>query len=168
MIVKRKKLERIPGDEDWAGFKDDVSVREAHSFWFGKSLDDVQPFFKDGQSIQRAHELLHMPRRAFQVYVFAFAQHVMSEAAIGDSDAASCFLNNLTAREKRDPGSVAQIFARLEATVDFVAASQARFDADHDIYGDFAEKACELKKLVGATHSPLDPQDQMLDPTDDA
>ena len=109
-----------------------------------------------------------MPRVVFRFYVFAFAQYVMSEAAVGDSDAASSFLNNLTAREKRDPGSVAQVFARLEPTVDFVAASQARFDASHDNYGDFTEKAEELRKLVGAIHSPRDPEDQMLDSTDDA
>jgi hypothetical protein len=168
MILKRKKIEKIPGAEEWAGFKHDLSMREAHSFWFAKSLDDAQPYFRDSQSIQRAQELLHMPRAVFQFYVFAFARYVMSEAAIGDSDAASSFLGNLSAREKRDPGSVAQIFARLEPTIDFVAASQPRFDADHDIYGDFAEKAQDLKKLIGATHSPLDPEDQMLDSTDDA
>jgi hypothetical protein len=109
-----------------------------------------------------------MPRGAFHFYVFAFAQYVMSEEAIGDSDAASGFLTGLTAREKRDPGSVAAIFPRLEPTIDFVAASQVRFDASHDNYGDFPEKAAELKKLIGATHSPRDPEDQMLDPTDDA
>jgi hypothetical protein len=109
-----------------------------------------------------------MPRRAFQFYVFAFAQYVMSDAAIGDPDAASGFLNYLIAREKRDPASVAGIYALLEPTIDFVAASQARFDASHDVYGDFAQKADELKKLCGAAHSRRDPEDQMLDPTDDA
>jgi hypothetical protein len=168
MIQKRTKVTKIPGAGEWAGYKDDLGAREVHAFWFEKSLDDAQPFFEGGRSIQRAQELLHMPRGIFQFYVFAFTQYVMSEAAVGDSDAASGFLNNLIAREKRDPGSVAQIFARLEPAVDFVAASQSRFDADHDIYGDFPGKACELKKLVGANHSPLDPEDQMLDPTDDA
>jgi hypothetical protein len=168
MIQKRKKITKIPGAEEWAGYKSDFSAREAHAFWFGKSLDEAQPFFEGARSIQRAQELLYMPRGIFQVYVFAFAQYVMSDIAIGDADAASCFLGNLIAREKRDPGSVAEIFARLEPTIDFVAASQARFDASHDVYGDFTEKAEELRKLVDATHSPRDPEDQMLDPTDDA
>jgi len=168
MTEKRKEALEIPGAEEWAGYQDDFASRETHSFWFGKSLDDVQPYFSDGRSIQRAHELLGMPRSVYQFYILAFAQYVMSDAAIGDSDAASCFLDNLTAREKEDPGSVAQVFAHLEAAIEFVAASQARFDASHDIYGDFPEKAEELRKLIGATHSPQDPEDQMLDPTDDA
>ncbi|HYJ41234.1 MAG TPA: hypothetical protein VEW08_10600 [Steroidobacteraceae bacterium] len=168
MIVKRSKVVKIPGNEEWSGYKDDLDARHAHGLWFGKSLDDMQPLFSGGRSIERGSELLFMPRRAFQFYVFAFAQYVMSEAAIGDPDGASCFLNYLTAREKRDPGSVAAIFSRLEQTIDFVAASQARFDASHDIYGDFTEKAEDFRKLIGATHSTHDPEDQMLDPTDDA
>jgi hypothetical protein len=109
-----------------------------------------------------------MPRRIFQFYIFAFAQYVMSETAIGDSDAASSFLNFLVAREQDDPGSVAEVYERLAPTVDFVAGSQARFDASHDIYGDFAEIAEKLKKLLGATAAQRNPEDQMLDPTDDA
>ena len=168
MIVKRKKVAKIPGAGEWAGYMDDFSAREAHAFWFGKSLEDAQPYFEGSQAIQRAQELLYMPRVVFQFYVFAFAQYVMSDTAIGDSDAASSFLGNLIAREKRDPDSVAQVYALLESTIDFVATSQARFDASHDVYGDFTEKAEELRKLVGATHSPRDPEDQMLDSTDDA
>lgn len=168
MIVKRERLAKIPGADEWAGYEHEFAGDGTKALWFGKSLDDVQPFFEDAQSIQRAHELLGLPLAVYQFYVFAFAQYVMSDNAIGDSDAASCFLGNLIAREKQEPGSVASIFALLEPTVDFVAASQARYDADHDIYGDFAEKSEELKKLCGATHSLSDPQDQMLDPTDDA
>jgi hypothetical protein len=161
-------VQQIPGAEEWAGYEDDIDARHAFSTWSGKSLDDMQPHFSHGRSIERGDELLFMPRGAFQFYIFAFAQYLMSEPAIGDADAASSFLGFLTAREQRDPGSVAQIFSRLEPTIDFVAASQARYDASHDIYGDFPEKAAKLKKLCGQTHSQRDPEDQMLDPTDDA
>ena len=92
----------------------------------------------------------------------------MSDAAIGDPDAASSFLNFLTAREKRDPGSVAQVYARLDPTIEFVAASQARFAASHQIYGDFMEKAAGLKELCGPPAGQRSPEDQMLDSTDDA
>jgi hypothetical protein len=161
-------LPKIPGPDEWAGYEDDIDARYAHSFWFGKSLEEMQPHFSGGRSIERGDELLFMPRRAFQFYIFAFAQYLMSEAAIGDSDAASSFLNFLAAREERDPGSVAQVYARLGPTVDFVAASQARFAASHHIYGDFAEKAGKLSKLCGTTRAQRHPEDQMLDPTDDA
>jgi hypothetical protein len=168
VIKKREKIFKIPGADEWAGYKDDPEGRQAHSFWFGKSLEDVQKYFGGGRSIQRAGELLFMPRRAFQFYIFAFAQFVMSEAAIGDADAASSFLNFLTAREKRDPGSVAHIYDRLQPAIEFVAESQVRFDAGQDVYGDFRENAAALAKLCGKLFEPPGPLDEMLDPTDDA
>jgi hypothetical protein len=168
MIQKRQVVPKIPGAEEWAVAENDIDARRAQSVWRGKSLDEMQPHFSGGRSIQRGDELLFMPRRAFQFYIFAFAQYLMSEPAIGDADAASSFLNFLAAREKRDPGSVAQVYERLAPTIDYVGASQARFDARHDIYGDFAEKADNLRNLCGTTHDQRNPEDQMLDPTDDA
>jgi hypothetical protein len=168
MIQKRKVVQKIPGAEEWAGYEDDFTARNAHSFWFGKSLEGMRPYFEGGHSIQRGQELLFMPRGAFEFYVLAFAQYVMSDAAIGDADAASSFLGFLAAREKRDPGSVARIYERLQPTIEFVAESQPRFDAEHDVYGDFREKAATLAKLCGKTIEPPGPLDEMLDPTDDA
>ncbi|HEU4778834.1 MAG TPA: hypothetical protein VFS58_03040 [Steroidobacteraceae bacterium] len=157
----------IPGPESWVGHKD-VDARNVHAFWFGKSLDEMQGFFSGGRSIQRGDELLFMPRRAFQFYIFAFAQYVMSEAAVGDADGASAFLRFLTGREAGDPGSVAQIYDQLQPTIEFVAESQVRFGAAHNSYGDFREKAAELAKLCGKEFEPPGPLDEMLDRTDDA
>jgi hypothetical protein len=160
-------LKKLPGIEEWAGYKDEMSAREAHRIWFGKSLEEMQSVISK-RSMVLTTGLEFMPRPVFQFYIFAFVQYVMSEAAIGDADAASVFLAVLAAREKRDPGSVGEIYSRLASSVDFVAASQARFDASHDVYGDFVEKAEKLRKLLGIVHSKLDPEDQYLDPTDDA
>lgn len=168
MIEKRKKVVQIPGAEEWVGYQDDITARNAHAFWFGKSLEDLQPCFKGGQSIQRGQELLYMPLAAFQFYILAFAQYVMSDAATGDADAASSFLEFLTAREKRDPGSVARIYDRLQPTIEFVAESQTRFSAGHDVYGDFRDRAAALAALCGKTFEPPGPLDEMLDSTDDA
>jgi hypothetical protein len=167
MIEERRKTPRVPGAEDWAR-NDDIDARNVHAFWFGKSLDEVQKHFGGGQSIQRGDELLFMPRRAFQFYIFAFAQYVMSENAIGDAAAASSFLKSLAARETEDPGSVSQIYEQLQTTLEFVAESQSRFAAGHEVYGDFREQAAALARLCGKEFEPPGPLDQMLDPTDDA
>ncbi len=63
---------------------------------------------------------------------------------------------------------MAQIYEQLQPTIEFVAESQPRFDADHDVYGNFREKAAALAKLCGKVFEPPGPLDQMLDPTDDA
>jgi MurNAc alpha-1-phosphate uridylyltransferase len=144
---KSREHSKIPDAADWAGYESDLDVRHAHHLMFGKSNDEVQCHFGDIQSIQRADELLFMPRRAFQYYVFAFAQFIMSEQATGDADSASPFLRLLASREKRDAGSVSEIFPRLSEAVHFVANNQQHFDADPNIYGSFSELAASLHTL---------------------
>jgi hypothetical protein len=81
----RKRNPKIPGSVEWSGYKDDLDVRHAHKLFFGKPISDVQQHFGGVKSIERADELLFIPRQAFQYYVFAFADFVVSDKAIGDS-----------------------------------------------------------------------------------
>ncbi len=142
---------RIPDAADWVGCEGDVEARYARGVLFGKSIDEVMYDFRDFTS-ERACELLAVPRPVFQYYVFAFVPLFASPGESAEqADCASVFLHLLCDREKRDPGSVAQIHAELRATVDHVANSQAFFDADIDIYGDFRDHAAELKALCEAT-----------------
>ena len=142
-----KRHLQIPGPAEWAGYETDLDVRHAHNLFFGKSITEVQCFFGGTRSIERADELLFMPRRAFQYYVFAFSDFVLSDQASGASDSASPFLRLLVSREQRDPGSVAAIYSRLASAVEFVASHQARYDADPSIYGSFHDLAAQLKTL---------------------
>jgi hypothetical protein len=138
---------KVPGVAEWSGYKDDLDTKYAHKLFFGKSISEVLQYFGGVHSIERASELLYLPRAAFQYYVLAFAEFVRSDECIGDSDSASPFLNLLVNREKRDPGSVAQIYSELAPAVDFVAQNQDRYDADPNIYGTFSEKAETLRHL---------------------
>jgi hypothetical protein len=135
---------KIPGRADWAGYENDFDVRYAHKLFFGKSTSEVLEHFGGVQSIGRADELLFMPKRAFQYYIFAFAEFLLSDIAAGDPDSASPFLRVLIAREQRDPGSVAEIYSNLASVVDYVASHQEHYDADPNIYGNFKEFACQL------------------------
>ena len=143
-----KKLKRkIPGSIEWSGYKDDLDVRHAHKLFFGNPISEVQQYFGGTQSIERADELLFMPRQAFQYYVFAFAEFVLSDQAIGDPDSASPFLRLRVAREERDSGSVAQVYSELLPIVEYVASHQSAYDADRNIYGSFEELADKLRTL---------------------
>jgi hypothetical protein len=139
---------KVPSAEDWAGYKDDLDVKHARGLFFGRTTSEVLHHFGGGRGIERASELLYMPRRAFQYYVFAFAEFLTSDKAAGESDDASSFLRLLIGRERQDPGSVAQIYVDLEPAVDFVSSNQVHFDADLDIYGDFRELASQLRTAV--------------------
>jgi len=146
MAMNRK----IPDEAAWEGYKDDLDVQYFHKLAFGKSIDDIQEYFGEGRSIERMDELLFSPRSVFQYYVFAFSKYVMSETAKGDPDTASPFLALLEEREKKDPGSVKDIYESLSEVIEFVASSQKYFDADRDIYGDFKERAERIRKVCNA------------------
>jgi hypothetical protein len=141
---------RIPDEADWDVHESDLDAKYSHKRLLGRSIDDVMYEFRD-QASEIFIELAMMPRRAFQYYIFAFVQLLNSPGeGVAQSDCASGFLNVLRYREERDPGSVAEIYLDLRATVDCVAANQAFFDADIGIYGDFRERAAELNLLFEA------------------
>jgi hypothetical protein len=140
------KSMKIPDAKDWAGYQEDLDVKYAHKLLFGKSIPEVIYHFARSP-IERADELLFMPRKAFQYYVFAFAEYLRSEESIGESDAASPFLNLLLNREEKDPGSVMEIYDDLFPVIDFVASNQERFDADPEIYGNYREKCDTLAEM---------------------
>lgn len=150
-MTKKENPLKIPGETDWIGYESDLDVKYAHRLMYGKSNEEIQHLFDGTQSIDRADELLFMPKRAFQYYIFAFAQYLMSSEAKGNSDAASPFLRLLIAREERDPSSVSMIYRKLQPIVDYVATHQEWFDADPDIYGSFLELGTRLHELCEVT-----------------
>jgi hypothetical protein len=140
------KYGKIPGPKEWEGYKDDLDVQYAYKLFFGKSIPEVMEHFTvGGRCIERADELLFMPRKAFQYYVQAFAEHLNSERAAAEADAASPFLRLLINREKRDPGSVMEIYGKLSDTIDYVASHQSYFEAPENIYGSFQELAEQIR-----------------------
>jgi hypothetical protein len=142
----RSSYSRIPGDQEWLGYDADLDVCYLHRLIFGKSIDDVVPFFAN-QCIERMDELLFAPRRVFQYYVHAFGAYLMTEGAKGESDAASPFLALLEAREKRDPGSVRNIIDSLEPYLEFLAERQEYFDAPEHIYGNFSQRVANIRQV---------------------
>lgn len=138
-----KKL-KIPGVEEWRGYKSDLDVRHLHSIFFGKDIDDVQEYFGGVQSIARMDELLFAPRPVFRYYVHAYARFLESDDAAEDSDSASAFLSLLEARKKRDRGSVEEVLDSLKEILAFVSHRQDHFDADVNIYGDFRARVASI------------------------
>lgn len=136
---------KIPGDQEWLGYEADLDVGYLHKHVFGKSIEDAIPYFAN-QGIERMNELLFSPRRVFQYYVHAFGAYLLTDGAMGESDAASPFLALLEEREKRDPGSVRNIIDSLEPYLAFVAERQEYFDAPEDIYGNFRQRVANIQQ----------------------
>lgn len=146
MSKRPSPVGKIPDERDWLGYESDLDVTHFHRLVFGKPNVEVRHLFRDN-AIERMDELLFAPRRVFQYYVHAFGQYVVSVEAKGKSDVASPFLTLLEAREKRDPGSVRQIFGSLISYIDFIASHQEYFDAPEHIYGSFRQRAHDIRQL---------------------
>ena len=138
---------RIPVESDWNSQETDLDVQYLQRLVFGKSNDQIQEYFGENRSIERADEMLFAPRAVFQYYVQGFAKFMLSERARGDSDSASAFLGLLEARENRDQGSVKNIYSLLASCVDFIANNQTYFNASKEIYGDFNERAVGIRRV---------------------
>jgi hypothetical protein len=136
---------KIPGSQEWLGYETDQDVAYLHKLIFGKSIQEAIPYFAN-QCIERMDELLFSPRRVFQYYVHAFGEYLMTQAAEGESDAASPFLSLLEEREKRYPGSVQSIIESLEPYLVFLAERQDYFDAPEHIYGNFSQRVAGIRK----------------------
>ena len=104
-----KKL-NIPNENDWTGYKNDLDLVDMHRLFYSKSIDDTFHYFKNGASISRADELLFANKKVFQYYIFSFLKYLLSEIGRNDAEATEVFLSLLLAREKRDPGSVSDIY----------------------------------------------------------
>lgn len=141
------KARKIPGAKEWQGYEADLDVCYAHKLLFGKSASEVVDHFAGARCIERADELLFMPRGAFQYYVFSFVEYIRSAQAKEESDAGSVFLRLLADRERKDPGSVKAIYPELRDVVSFVAGNQEYFDASPDIYGSFEDLGAEVDRL---------------------
>ena len=141
------KINRIPNQNDWKGYQQDLDVKYMYHLFFGQSFTQAMAHFGDNRSIERADELLFCPRNVFQYYIFSFANFILSKEAKGDSDSASSFLTFLKIREQKDPGSVAAIYPQLKPVIDFVARNQSYFEADIDVYGNFKHTVEAIHQL---------------------
>ena len=148
----------VPGDAEWAGYENDLDARYAHERLFGKSIEQVQRLFEETDALSLAEDLHFMPVAAFQYYIFAFAQFLLSDRAPGEFGAASSFLGVLIVRESEEPGSVSNLYVQLKPTVEFVATHLMYFEAYLDVYN-FKDEADRLRALCeqgGISHTNAD------------
>lgn len=108
-MSKKQLMLKIPFQSDWIGYEQDLDLQDFHKLVYGKKVEDIYYYFKNGVHISRAYELFRSNRKVFQYYIYAFALYL---TFIGeeDIDAQDGFLRLLLNREKEDAGSVCRIY----------------------------------------------------------
>ncbi len=84
----------------------------------------------------------------FNYHADAFVSYLISEAASGDSDGASCFLGSAARILKTHPDVIsAGTQAKLMSTAKYISDHQIFYGADVSISGSFEDHVDEIQKL---------------------
>jgi len=100
----------IPSKADWKGYEKDLDLQDFYHLVFGKRVEDIYYYFKNGAYISRADELLYSNKKVFQYYIYAFAFYLILNLGKYDEEAKEVFLRLLLDREEKDKGSVCLIY----------------------------------------------------------
>jgi len=137
---------RIPNEEDWDNYKQDLDQQWAHDQYCGRSNEEMQGYFSNNP-IEAAADLRFMPEIPFRYYMLGYKDLVMSDDLEQASDAASCFLNLIVQKLEEQPRYIVPIMPYLLSALEYVAQHQSEFDAPEDVYGNFLEKFVRIQEL---------------------
>lgn len=145
-------MDRIPTEADWENYQDDIETRYAYGRFAGKSLNEVQEYFRDAV-LGASESLSYMPKIPFQFYVMGYKQYLEAVDLNGErvsefSDAASSFLLLIQSRLKNTPEIIMPVIPTLLPVAEYLALNQGKIDASAEIYGSFPDLIEAIKLLV--------------------
>jgi hypothetical protein len=137
--------ETVPSKEDWGDLLGDFDAIDAYANFGGCTRSDAHRLLAN-DVLARAQDLRFMPHRPFVYYMKAFSDFVLS-SNYGNShpaDAADAFLSVVVTRASE----LRSIREDIEKALVFLVDRQSEFGASSSIYGLFAERSAEIKRLL--------------------
>lgn len=138
-----------PTEADWRSEPWCLDCQTAYKNFRGKTIDEAIRLFEES-SLRYQEDLMFMPSRVFGYYVRAFGDYLISPAAHGDSDGASCFIALIEFKATHAAKDLYQIWNEIHPTLNKVAEEQD--SSDVETYGDFRARIRAIEK-----RSPLPP-----------
>ena len=158
----------IPSDKDWHGH-DPENLDEAYAYknFFGKSFEEAVRLF-EANAIHYQEDLGYMPGPVFGFYLKAFMAYLVSEAARGDCDGASCFVSHIEFKAEHDPAILRPYWSSIEPVLRYVVEHQDDYGAQWSIYGSFRSRALAIAQRgfelsFDATTPEVVPEDATID-----
>ncbi|RVU42090.1 hypothetical protein EOE67_01765 [Rheinheimera riviphila] len=145
----------VPGINDWHGYQDDMDAHYAFKVFFGKTLAEMQPWFRQSV-IERTDELRFMPTKAFQYYIFALRDYIIEKNYSEDDDdcAVDCLFNLVQQKINSDPGAILPVIDELIPALHVIAANVAMYNINMDIYGSIPQRLQLLLQSYQQLHLP--------------
>jgi hypothetical protein len=134
----------VPTDEDWQPIHpDELDETSAYYTFRGKTFDEAVALFEEASGYYQEN-LMYMPAPVFGFYLKAFMAYLMSEAARGDSDGASCFIGLIRFKAECDREILEPHWSSIEPVLKHLVEHQDDYEADWATYGSFRSQACEI------------------------
>lgn len=107
-----------------------------------KTLEEAEALFREN-SLYYCEDLMWMGPRAFNFYLQAAINYLLSDYSIGDSDMINCLYSVMEYRliEKEFPSAI----DRVNTIIDYVLDNFDKFEVNTIIYGDLIEKYRQFK-----------------------
>jgi hypothetical protein len=161
--------ESIPTEADWEWGDEERPDRWECEYdyyrrkFMGKGIQEMVLYLADNPP-EALCALLFMPQKPFLYYVFAFNILLLGEEQAGNfaypplyAEVASCLLALIEIKLKKSPSVILTVMEELMPVAQYVAANQELLEADIDIFGSFAEKVDEIKRLYAEAQAAMPP-----------
>lgn len=150
-IRAKLRRQRVPMEEDWGNYQDDLDQNHSHQMFAGKTNEEVQIHFRNNV-VATTDVLRWMPRVPFQYYMIGFRDYIRPGNFNPSwvSDSASCFLGLILEKLERHPDHILPMMLELLPTIEYVANNQTEFEAAESIYGNFLEIFKQIQTLYAS------------------
>jgi hypothetical protein len=132
-----------PDEDDWLSEPWGPDTRWAYKTFGGKSRDEAVRLFEEN-FLHHREAIVHMPGRVFGYYLGAYIDFLTSDAARGDADVASCFIDDIDFLAQSHPDRIGALWPDIAPVLRMLAERQDDFGADWAIYGSFRARIREL------------------------
>jgi hypothetical protein len=133
----------VPTEDDWRSEVWSLDTEWAYKNFHGKTAEEAVPLFEESALIYQ-EDLTYMPSRVFGYYLKAYITYLMSAAARGDSDGASCFISLINFRIEHKRDDIIPLWPEIEPVLKKLAEHQDDFEAEWVIYGSFRARIHEI------------------------
>ncbi len=136
----------IPGKAEWQALNH-ANLDEAWAYkdFYGKTFDEAVRLFEEN-AIHYQEDLTYMPGPVFGFYLRAYIAYLISDAAQGDPDGASCFVHLILFQAEHDRSLLVPLWSEIELALKHIVEHQNDYGADRSIYGNFRTKARRLAR----------------------
>ena len=128
-----------------------LDEKQAIEHFLGKTFDDAKKLFKKND-LYYADDLRWMEEKAFQFYLPAFIEFIMSDDRNVSSDTLTSFLSLLRSKLEYELDAIKSCRSILIKSLEYCIHNYSKFDVDIEIYGDLKNEIFKILNIIREIH----------------